>query len=302
MKDKIKSTSLLFITAIIWGFAFVAQRIGADYVGPYTFNGIRFILGAVSLIPIIIFFEKEKLNKTTILKTVKIGVLAGIFLFLASTLQQYGVTITGSAGKAGFMTGLYTVMVPVIRFLGGRKTSILTFIGSFFAVAGLFLLCMTGDSFSFGKGDVILLLCAVFFSLHILVVDKFVNDLSPLKFSMVQFLFCGIISIVMALLTEDIQLSSVKMALGPLLYGGILSVGVAYTCQILGQKNADPTFASIILSTESVFGAVGEAIILKVTMGLRGYIGCAFMFVGIILSQLSFERIKKYLSKKQTRK
>lgn len=293
MKIKIKSTVLLFLTAIIWGFAFVAQRVGADYVGTFTFNGIRFLLGSFSLIPVILIFEREEYNKKKMLKTLAVSLAAGTILFIAASLQQYGVVLTGSAGKAGFLTGLYTVLVPVIRFLMGKKTDILTFVGAFFAVGGLFLLCMTGDKLTFGKGDIVLIIGAVFWALHILIIDKFVNEISPLKFSMLQFFVCGLISMVIAVFTENIEITAVKSALVPILYGGLMSVGVAYTCQILGQKDADPTFASIVFSTESVFSAIGGAIILHEIMSGRGYLGCVLIFIGIVLSQLNLKEIRK---------
>ncbi len=293
MKNKIKSTALLFLTAIIWGFAFVAQRVGADYVGAFTFNGVRFLLGACSLIPVILIFEREELNKKKFIKTLWTGILAGIILFVASSLQQFGIVFTGSAGKAGFLTGLYIVLVPLIRFVMGKKTSILTFFGAVFAVVGLFFLCMTGDKISFGIGDIVLIIGAFFWAGHILVVDKFVNAISALKFSMVQFFTCGILSMIFALINETIEFSAIKEAGIPILYGGLMSVGVAYTCQILGQKNADPTFASIVFSTESVFSAIGGALILHEMMSGRGYFGCVLIFIGIIFSQITVKDIKK---------
>lgn len=295
---KVKSTILLFLTAIIWGFAFVAQRVGAEYVGAFTFNGIRFLLGTLSLIPVILIFEKEKFNKEKFKKTLVSGLLAGVVLFIASTLQQFGVEITGSAGKAGFLTGLYIVLVPLIRFLMGKKTSVLTFFGAIFAVVGLFFLCMTGDELSFGIGDIVLIIGAFFWAGHILVVDKFVNNVSPLKFSMTQFFVCGFLSVIFALFTEDIEFTAIQSAGIPILYGGLMSVGVAYTCQILGQKDADPTFASIVFSTESVFSAIGGAIILNEIMSGRGYLGCVLIFIGIILSQLDIPTIKQKICKK----
>ena len=292
MKTKAKSTFLLFLTAIIWGFAFVAQRVGAEFVGAFTFNGIRFLLGSISLIPVILLFEREKFDKSKFLKTLVPGLLAGVVLFIASTLQQLGVEWTGSAGKAGFLTGLYIVLVPVIRFFMGKKTSIFTCFGAIFALVGLFFLCMTGDELSFGKGDIVLIIGAFFWAAHILVVDKFVNDISPLKFSMMQFLVCGLLSVICAVCTETIEIAAVKSAGVPILYGGLMSVGVAYTCQILGQRDADPTFASIVFSTESVFSAIGGAIILNEIMSGRGYAGCIFIFIGIILSQLNLDWIR----------
>ena len=293
MKTKIKSTILLFLTAIIWGFAFVAQRVGAEFVGAFTFNGIRFLLGFLSLIPVILIFEKDKFNIESLKKTLLPGLLAGIVLFIASTLQQYGVEITQSAGKAGFLTGLYTVLVPLIRFVMGKKTSAFTFLGAIFALAGLFFLCMTGSDISFGLGDIVLIIGAFFWAGHILVVDKHVNNISPLKFSLVQFFVCGVLSIIFALILENINLAAVKSAGIPILYGGLMSVGVAYTCQILGQRDADPTFASIVFSTESVFSAIGGAIILNEVMSGRGYLGCVLIFIGIVLSQLNTNLFKK---------
>ena len=293
MKTKAKSTFLLFLTAIIWGFAFVAQRVGAEFVGAFTFNGIRFLLGSLSLVPVILIFEREKFEKTKFIKTLLPSLLAGTILFIASTLQQLGVEWTGSAGKAGFLTGLYIVLVPIIRLFGGKKTSILTFFGAMFALVGLFFLCMTGDELTFGKGDVVLIIGAFFWAAHILVVDKYVNNISPLKFSMMQFFVCGLLSIIFALCTETIEFSAIKSAGIPILYGGLMSVGVAYTCQILGQKDADPTFASIVFSTESVFSAIGGAIILNEIMSGRGYLGCVLIFIGIVLSQLNIVSFQK---------
>ena len=293
MKTKAKSTFLLFLTAIIWGFAFVAQRVGAEFVGAFTFNGIRFLLGSLSLVPVILIFEREKFEKTKFIKTLLPSLLAGMILFIASTLQQLGVEWSGSAGKAGFLTGLYIVLVPIIRLFGGKKTSILTFFGAMFALVGLFFLCMTGDELTFGKGDVVLIIGAFFWAAHILVVDKYVNNISPLKFSMMQFFVCGLLSIIFALCTETIEFSAIKSAGIPILYGGLMSVGVAYTCQILGQKDADPTFASIVFSTESVFSAIGGAIILNEIMSGRGYLGCVLIFIGIVLSQLNIVSFRK---------
>lgn len=299
MKTKLKSTILLFLTAIIWGFAFVAQRVGAEFVGAFTFNGVRFMLGACSLVPVILLFEREKIDLKVLKNNVLPGIIAGVVLFIASTLQQYGVEITQSAGKAGFLTGLYTVLVPLIRFVMGKKTSVLTFIGAIFAVTGLFFLCMTGDVISFGIGDIVLIIGAFFWAGHILVVDKYVNTTSPLKFSLVQFLICGFLSIFFALMLEDIQFSAIKSAGIPILYGGIMSVGVAYTCQILGQKQSDPTFASIVFSTESVFSAIGGALLLNEIMSGRGYFGCVLIFIGIVLSQLNLDSIVKIFKKQK---
>lgn len=290
---KIKTTVLLFTTAIIWGFAFVAQRLGADYVGAYTFNGTRFMLGAVSLIPVILIFEpkeKEKaLHKTKMKKTVLTAIAAGFILFMASTLQQVGIEITKSAGKAGFITGLYTVLVPVFGIFLKRKTGVNVWIGAVLAVAGIYLLSVNED-FSIGSGDIVLLIGAVFWAFHILIIDYFSDCYYSLRFAAIQFFFCSLFSLIGAVMFESFDFVAIKNALIPILYGGFMSVGVAYTCQILAQKDADPTYASIVFSTESVFSAVGEAIILHEFMSGRGYFGCALVFAGIVISQLKFSR------------
>lgn len=285
----IKSTALLLLTAIIWGFAFVAQRMGAEYVGAFTFNGIRFGLGALSLIPVIAAFEKREStalqHRERLKKTVTVGIAAGVILFAASSLQQYGIELTGSAGKAGFITGLYTVLVPVFGIFLGKKTGINVWIGAVLAVIGIFLLSVN-EKLRIGFGDAVLLVGAVFWAFHILIIDSFVDRVYALRFAFVQFAFCSLAGIVCAFIFEDVSSAAIGQALVPILYGGIGSVGVAYTCQILGQKNADPTYSAIILSTESVFGAIGGAIILHEVMSLRGYAGCTLIFAGIVLSQL----------------
>lgn len=290
MKTKPKSIILLFLTAIIWGFAFVAQKVGAQFVGAFTFNGVRFLLGTLSLFPVIMLFEKEKVSKEKFRKTLKAGLIGGVVLFLASTFQQYGVEITNSAGKSGFITGLYTVFVPIAAFLFmKKKTNVLTWVGAVFAVGGLYLLCMTGDE-KVGIGDLVLLVGTVFWTVHILVIDRFVAEISPLRFAQIQFAVCAVLSIICALILEDISFVAIKSAILPILYGGLMSVGVAYTCQILGQKDADPTFSAIVLSTESVFAAIGGVLLQNETMTVSAYIGCGLIFVGIVLSQLELKK------------
>ncbi len=290
---QIKSLALLLMTAMIWGFAFVTQKMGADHVGTFTFIGARFIIGAMSLIPVILIFEKKeediKIHNKKTTDTFKIGIVAGVILFIASSLQQVGIEITGSAGKASFLTGLYAVLVPIFGIFLGKRTSFNVWIGAFLAVAGMFLICVN-DKFVIGRGDDVLLVCAVFYTFHILVIDKFVNKLYAIRFAGTQFAVCGVLGIVCALIFETIYIDEILNALIPILYCGVMSSGVAYTCQIIGQKNADPTYASIILSTESMFGAIGGAIILHEVMTGRGYVGCALIFAGVIISQLVFKK------------
>ncbi len=295
---KIKSLGLLLMTAMIWGFAFVAQRMGAEFVDAFTFNGVRFILGGVSLFPVIMLFEKKEKEsvihapkmKTTLLA----GVLAGLALFTASALQQKGIEITGSAGKTSFMTGLYTVMVPIFGIFLGKKTTVNVWIGAFLAVLGMFFLCIVKEDWSvnwqLSYGDIILFFNAVFWAIHILIIDKFVDRIYSLRFAATQFLFCGALSFCVAFLFETVSLELLSKAIIPILYCGILSVGVAYTCQIIGQKTADPTYASIILSTESMFGALGGVWILKEHMSEQGYLGCALIFTGVIVSQIVLKK------------
>ena len=296
--NKIKSLALLLMTAMIWGFAFVAQRMGSEFIQAFTFNGVRFVLGAVSLIPVIMLFEKKEAEKNVhnskMKSTALAGVLAGLALFTASALQQKGIEITQSAGKASFMTGLYTVLVPVFGIALGKRTSLNIWIGAFLAVVGMFFLCIVNEVWQIvwvlSYGDFILLLNAVFWAFHILIIDRFVDKIYSIRFAFTQFMFCGILSFVCGFSFETVSFAMFGKALIPILYCGLLSVGVAYTCQIIAQKSADPTYASIILSTESMFGAIGGAIILNETMSVQGYLGCALIFAGVIISQLVFEK------------
>lgn len=292
----IKSLALLLMTAMIWGFAFVAQRMGSEYIQAFTFNGVRFVLGALSLLPVILIFEKKDVEKTLHIQKMKstmlAGVLAGIALFTASALQQKGIEITQSAGKASFMTGLYTVLVPIFGIALGKKTSLNIWLGALLAVVGMFFLCVVDTSWNvnwvLSYGDFILLLNAVFWAFHILIIDRFVDRIYSLRFAFTQFMFCGILSFICGFSFETVSVAMLGKAVIPILYCGLLSVGVAYTCQIIAQKNADPTYASIVLSTESMFGAIGGAIILKETMSVQGYLGCVLIFAGVIISQLVF--------------
>ncbi len=287
-KMKIISAFMLIFTAMIWGFAFVAQRVGAESLGAFYFNGIRFALGALSLVPVILIFEREKFDKAKLKRTIFAACIGGVVLFIAAALQQFGIEITKSAGKSGFITGLYTVLVPIISFvIYKKKSSIGVWIGAILAVSGLFLLSVN-ESFSIGIGDAVLFIGAIFWAVHILVVDRFIGEISPLKFASIQFAVCAILNLICAVLFESFDIEAIKAALIPLLYGGLASVGVAYTLQIIAQKYTDPSLAAIVFSLESVFSAIGGAIILHEKMTGRGYVGCVLIFAGIILSQLKF--------------
>jgi len=284
----LKANLLLLLAAAIWGFAFVAQRIGIKYVGPFTFNGVRFALGSLSLVPFILFNSrglKYKNHKEHEWKNVfKAGFTAGLVLFIAASLQQIGLVYT-SAGKAAFITGLYIVLVPILGIFLKQYISISSWFGAAIAVAGLYFLCMT-DSFSISRGDLFELFGALFWAVHILLIDHFAKKVDALKLSSFQFVICSILSLATALFTEKNSIAGLLGALIPILYGGIFSVGIAYTLQVVGQRNAHPSHAAIILSMETVFAAVGGMIILNENLGIRGNIGCILMLTGMLLSQL----------------
>jgi drug/metabolite transporter (DMT)-like permease len=269
----------------------VAQRVGAQYVGAFTFNGIRFAIGAISLIPLIIYFDKRKKKesrsqcniKLTVKKTILPGVVVGAILYAGATLQQVGLIYT-TVGKASFITGLYMVIVPIIGIFLGHKIGKNAWIGVGFAIIGLYLLCIN-DNFSISYGDLLEVIGAVFWGVHILSIDYFSDKIEPLKLSCIQFATCSILSLITALLFERITMSGISNALIPILYGGFLSTGVAYTLQVVAQKNAKPSHAAIILSMESVFGAIGGALLLGEKMAIRGAIGCIFILGGILISQ-----------------
>lgn len=304
---KFKSTLLLLLTAMIWGFAFVAQATVSDSLGPFAFNGIRFTLGAASLIPVILIFERKRISGKLMKKTILVSMLAGAVLFVASGLQQIGIFVTGNPSKAAFITTLYNVLVPIIGFLFfKRKTGAVTWIGAFVSVAGLYLLSFMGTApepaqtsveivralIAMGLeehiqliGDIILIIGSIFWALHIIIIDRFANEVPPLKFASFQFFTCGGLSLLVSL-TETYTWQNVLDAGTAILYCGICSVGIAYTCQILGQRGAEPTLAAIICSSESVFSAIGSAVILHKFLSGLGYLGCVLIFVGMIMSQL----------------
>ncbi|MDP4183127.1 MAG: DMT family transporter [Bacillota bacterium] len=290
-KYYLSSNILLFITAIIWGFAFVAQRVGIQYMGTFTFNGIRFALGSLSLIPLILFLhfkiKNKNSEKTTPSKRTELllaGIFVGLCLFFAATLQQIGLIET-TAGKAAFITGLYIVLVPIFGIFLKHKFGIFTWIGAIIAVLGLYFLSVN-ERFSISRGDLYELAGAVLWSVHILLIDHFSRKVDVLKLACLQFFVCSALSIITALFVEKIAIESIYQARIPLLYGGLCSVGIAYTLQIVGQKNANPSHAAIILSLETVFAALGGFVLLNERLNSMGVVGCILMFSGMILSQI----------------
>jgi len=278
------------LTAAIWGFAFVAQRVGMQYVGAFTFNGVRFALGSISLIPLIIYFKNKKTaeqpEETASASALIPGIIAGSVLFFGASLQQAGLAYT-TAGKAAFITGLYIVLVPLLGIFLKQRVGLNTWLGVVLAVSGLYFLSVNED-FTIAFGDLLEIIGAFFWAVHILVIDYFTKKVDALRLSCAQFAMCSALSIITALIFEDISVSGLSQAAIPILYGGLLSVGVAYTLQVVAQKHAKPSHAAIILSMEAVFAALGGALLLKENMGVRGYLGCALMFAGMLLTQVNF--------------
>ncbi|WP_312814992.1 DMT family transporter [Sedimentibacter sp.] len=290
MKNKeVKSVLILLLTAAIWGFAFVAQRVGMQHVGAFTFNGVRFALGSMSLLPVIYFFGKkstepiEKVEEADFKTTVKSGIMAGSVLFIAASLQQVGLIYT-TAGKAGFITSLYIVLVPILGIFLKQKTHVTTWLGALTAVIGLYFLSIN-ENFTIEFGDLLEIIGALFWAVHIQLIDRFVKNVDAIKLSSIQFATCSVLSLIVAFIFEDVNLGGLSSAIIPILYGGIMSAGVAYTLQAVGQKHAKPSHAAIALSMESVFAAVGGLLLLEEILPARGYLGCALMLLGMLIAQ-----------------
>ena len=279
-----RSNILLMITALIWGLAFVAQRVGMEHIGPFAFNGIRFALGGLSLIPLILFFDRR--NGTRLdTATVFFGIVAGLVLVFGASLQQIGLVYT-TAGKAGFITGLYVVLVPFLGLFFRQKAGAHIWIGALVAVAGMYLLGVQND-FSIEKGDLLELIGALFWAVHVQLIGHLSKKIDPLKLSSIQFLTCSAVSLGISFFVETTSVSNVRAAMIPILYGGLLSVGIAYTLQVVAQRHAHPSHAAIIMSLESVFAAVGGWFMLGETLSARGLTGCALMLAGMVISQLN---------------
>lgn len=292
-KGFFKADGLLLITAIIWGFAFVAQRMGMEHMGPFTFNGVRFALGGLSLIPLLLFGRaaERRVRVKPDAFLIKGGILAGVALFAGASLQQVGVVYT-TAGKAGFITGLYVVIVPFLGLFLRKKTGIGIWIGALMAVVGMYFLSVTGG-FQIGLGDLLVFASAFFWAGHVLTIDYLAARADSLKIAFIQFMVCSILSFIVAFAAEDVQVQGIIDGAIPVLYGGIMSVGVAYTLQIVAQKNAHPAHAAIILSLESVFAVLGGWLVLSEGLTLRGLLGCALMLAGMVLAQVQVYRSAK---------
>jgi len=294
--------ALLLLTAIIWGLAFVAQRAGMESIGPFVFNGIRFLLGSISLLPVIILLNRNNLpagkqGNPTALQAKKhklmwvSGLISGLVLFIASSFQQMGMVFT-TAGNAGFITSLYVIMVPLLGLIFGLKVNRYTWIGALLAVIGLYFISVN-TGFSIQKGDLLVLASAFFFAIHLLIIGYYSNKTEVMWLAFIQFALTGILSLIVGYFTEVIDINQIKLAAIPLLYGGLMSVGVAYTLQIVGQRKAIPTHAAIILSLEALFAALGGWLILDEMFTSRQITGGTLMLAGLVLSQLTFKPSQK---------
>ena len=288
----LKNSLMLLLAATIWGVAFVAQSIGMEYVGAFTFNSVRSLIGAAVLLPVIWLFNRNRSDSVQTAEEKKAsskilitgGICCGILLCLATNFQQFGIKYT-TVGKAGFITACYIVIVPILGIFLKKKCSPFIWAAVLLALCGLYLLCIK-DGFSIGKGDILVLICAFLFSLHILTIDYFSPKTDGVKLSCIQFLVSGILSGIPALILEDPSLSYILTAWLPILYAGALSSGVAYTLQIIGQKDMNPTVASLILSLESCISVLAGWLILGQKLSSRELFGCLIMFGAIILAQL----------------
>lgn len=286
-----KNLFLLFLTAFIWGTAFVAQSVGMDHIGPFTFNAVRSLVGGLALIPVILFFNRrksperrqtERANRKTLVIG---GVCCGLALGVASCLQQVGIQYT-TVGKAGFLTALYIVIVPILGLFFRRKAGAKLWVSVAIAIVGLYLLCMSG-SLRLQWGDFLVLLCALAFSIHIMVIDHFTTRVDGVQMSCIQFFVAAAFSAVCMLVGEGVpDPSAVAISWVPILYAGVLSSGVGYTLQIVGQKGVNPTAASLVLSLESVISVLAGWVILGQSMSPREILGCVLMFCAILLAQL----------------
>lgn len=299
MKSRqVRNSILLVLTAFIWGIAFVAQSEGGNAVGPFTFNGIRSLIGSIVLLPVIALLDRMKLTSKKPVtkaekKTLLIGGLScGVLLFLASSAQQLGICLGTPAGKAGFLTACYILLVPVLGLFLKKKCGVKVWVGIAITLVGLYLLCMS-ETLRLQSSDLLLLACALLFAVHILVIDYFSPRVDGVRMSCIQFLVCGILSLIPMFFSEirvgaDVWLAKLTDpgAWLAILYAGVLSCGVAYTLQIVGQNGINPTVASMLLSLESVFSVLAGWIILKQSLGAKELLGCGLIFIAIILAQL----------------
>lgn len=289
-KNNIIGSIILMITALIWGTAFVAQSVGMDYIGPFTFIAARYIVGGLFLLPCIYILDsinkktsklKESYDKGNLIIG---GVLCGIILFAASSFQQIGMQYT-TVGKSGFITALYIIIVPLIGLLFKRSICTKVWISICISIVGLYILCIN-ESFSISTGDILTLICAFCFSIHILIIDKYSPIVDAIRMSCIQFFVAGFLGVIFMIIFDKPNITSMFGAFNTIIYAGVMSSGVAYTLQIIGQKYTTPVMATLIMSLESVFAAISGWIILEEILSFKEFIGCCFVFIAIILAQL----------------
>ncbi len=288
MSKRFVGNTMLLAAAMIWGAAFVAQTVGMDYVEPFTFQAVRCFLASIVLLPVIGFMDIKGNSKKSVTREAKknqffYGVLCGLVLFAACSLQQFGLKYV-EAGKAGFITSLYIILVPIAGLLFGRQIKPWVWGSVVLALAGLYLLC-AGDM-TVGKGELLVLGCSAAFTAHILIIDKVSAKLDGIRLSSLQFLVVGVISLIVMFFTETPDLNGILRCWLPICYAGILSAGVGYTFQIIGQEHTDPTVASLLMSLESVFSMLFGWLLLNQKLSAPEMIGCALVFIGVIIAQI----------------
>ncbi|MGL5437748.1 MAG: DMT family transporter [Lachnospiraceae bacterium] len=294
-----RGSAMLILTALIWGIAFVAQSEGMNYVGTFTFNACRFLVGGIVLIPCMFILRKKHGNivpanrddRRRVLTSMKGGICCGTCLFLAGTLQQSGIAYT-TAGKAGFITSLYIIIVPLLGLLIHKKAGKNIWISVLVAAAGMYLLCME-EGFVIGKGDFLVFLCAIGFSLHILIIDYFSPKADAVLISCIQFFTAGILSSAAMFVLEQPAWDNIVSAGIPILYAGVLSCGVAYTLQVVAQKHVEPVVASLLMSLESVFSLLAGLVLLSQVPSVKEALGCLLVFAAILLAQIPVEWLRK---------
>ncbi len=298
-KREILGSLCLLLAAFVWGVAFVAQTEGMEHVGPFTFQGLRFVIAVIVLLPVMLItnsFKKKQGTYTPLTKKQKIyhikaGIVCGLVLTVASNVQQFGLQYT-TAGKGGFITAMYILFVPLLGIFARKKVPFKIWICVALATIGLYFLCIN-ESFSLNKGDIIVLICAICFSFHILVVDKYSPQCDGIRLSILQFSVAGIVSVILMLIIEKPQLNNIISAWLPIAYAGVLSCAGGYTLQIIGQKySSNPTIASLLMSLESVFSVLAQMLILKDILSVKETLGCILMFSAIVLAQINIKKTK----------